>query len=60
MMSDREFALSEALKATAYDLQRLADKHVEPLRQEGIDDVADAIEQQARDAKSLAEEFDDD
>jgi hypothetical protein len=59
-MSDdaEDFAISEAMRATAYDLRKLANDHVEQLREEGNDDLADNIERIAREAEARAEEWD--
>jgi hypothetical protein len=56
-MSDdaEDFAISEAMRATAYDLRKLANDHVE-LREEGNDDLADNIERIAREAEARVEE----
>lgn len=52
-------AEQDALKATAYDMQRLADRHVAELRRLGQDELADRLESLARDARAVAEERDD-
>jgi hypothetical protein len=36
---ERSFAKSDALKAAAYDLRKLADKHVEELRAQGLNEA---------------------
>lgn len=56
--SDRERALSDALKAQAYDLERLASEHAASLRGTGNEELAERIEELARNARTAAEEHD--
>jgi hypothetical protein len=48
----------DALKAAAYDMRRLADKHSAALRAVGQDELADQLERMARDAEANAQEHD--
>jgi hypothetical protein len=58
MPSEKEQRQADDLKAFAWDMRQLEQRHVSELRKQGLDDLAEKIEDLAKNAQAAAEEFD--
>jgi hypothetical protein len=58
MPSEKEQRQADDLKAFAWDMRQLEQRYVSELRKQGLDDLAEEIENLAKSAQATAEEFD--